>query len=354
MDRRWCPSSAEPRRREAWRWRAAVVGLDPDGLLPYTGAGLRIGVRRRRRTESLCRKGIRLKRAYTWIVVVYALACLAALATGMLLSGRHPLLVAAAADVVATVVVFAFSVRFDNSSVYDPYWSVAPVPIALFWVLGAQPGSASPVRQVLVCLLVAVWAVRLTANWALRWRGLRDEDWRYADRRRRHGRAYWPVSLLGIHLMPTVLVYLGCLSLYPALASGTRPLGPLDVLATLVTGGAIWIETRADAELRRFRAMGPDRGAVLSTGVWSWCRHPNYLGEVTFWWGLLLFGLSAEPGWWWAVVGPLAITGLFSLVSIPMMEERMLARRPAYATVQSRIPALLPRPGGKRFAPASD
>lgn len=286
-----------------------------------------------------------MKRAYTWIVVVYVLACLAALAAGLLLSGHHPLFVAAAADGVATAVVFAFSVRFNNSSVYDPYWSVAPLPIALYWALGAQPGGPSRVRQIVVCLLVAVWAMRLTTNWALRWRGLGDEDWRYADRRRRHGRAYWVISLLGIHLMPTVLVYLGCLSLYPALASGTRPLRPLDLVAVLVTGGAIWLETRADAELRRFRLTQPDRGQLLSSGVWSWCRHPNYLGEVSFWWGLFLFGLAADPGQWWIVVGPLAMTGLFTLVSVPMMEQRMLARRPAYAAYQARIPSLIPRPG---------
>jgi steroid 5-alpha reductase family enzyme len=289
-----------------------------------------------------------MKRAYTWIVVVYAFACLAALATGLLLSSRHPLLVAAAADAVATVSVFAFSLWFDNSSVYDPYWSVAPVFIGLYWALGAPPGSANLLRQVLVGLFVALWAGRLTANWALRWKGLRDEDWRYVDRRRKHGRAYWAVSFLGIHLMPTLLVYLGCLSLFPALASGSRPLGPLDLVAALVTGGAVWLEARADTELRRFRASDPEQGEVLCTGVWSWCRHPNYLGQVTFWWGLYLFGLAADPGQLWTVAGPLAITCLFCLVSIPMMEERMQARCPAFAAYQARIPALIPWPARRR------
>lgn len=285
-----------------------------------------------------------MRKGLVRIVFVYLAACVAALATGLLLGGQHALLVAAAADAVATAVVFAFSLLFNNSSVYDPYWSVAPLLIAGYWALGADPGSVNPTRQIVVLLLVAVWAVRLTANWALRWRGLGDEDWRYVDRRRRHKRAYWAVSFLGIHLMPTALVYLGCLSLYPAVAMGSRRLGPLDILALVATGGAIWLEAQADAELRRFRASAPESGQVLFTGVWSCSRHPNYLGEVTFWWGLFMFGLAANPGAWWALVGPVAITLLFTFVSIPMMEERMLARRPAYAAAMDRIPALIPLP----------
>ena len=67
----------------------------------------------------------------------------------------------------------------------------------------------------------------------------------------------WPVSFLGLHLMPTVQVFLGCLSLYAALAVGTRPFGGLDWLAIAVTGGAVWIEAQADQELLRFRRSRP-------------------------------------------------------------------------------------------------
>jgi steroid 5-alpha reductase family enzyme len=50
-----------------------------------------------------------------------------------------------------------------------------------------------------------------------------------------------------------------------------------------------------------------------------------------FWWGLYLFGLAAAPTYWWTIVGPLAITLLFWFVSLPMIEDRMLERRPGFA-----------------------
>ncbi|HET6981340.1 MAG TPA: DUF1295 domain-containing protein, partial [Myxococcaceae bacterium] len=136
------------------------------------------------------------------VSVAYAVALAVALATGWVVRGRSPVLVAALADVAATLVVFAFSVRHDNSSVYDPYWSVAPICIAAYW---AGTGGVD-LRALLVVLLVTAWGTRLTANWVARWRGLRDEDFRYVEIRSKAGRLYWPASLLGIHLLPTAWV----------------------------------------------------------------------------------------------------------------------------------------------------
>jgi steroid 5-alpha reductase family enzyme len=250
-----------------------------------------------------------------------------------------------AADVAATVVVFAASVALDNSSVYDPYWSVAPMLIAP-WLFAAASPEVPLARRAVVLTLVMMWGARLTWNWARGWSGLGHEDWRYVEIRGRAGRAYWPVSFIGIHLMPTIWVYLGSLSLIPALATGTRPLGPLDALALIVTAGAIAIEATADEQLRAFRRSSPPAGAIMDRGLWAWSRHPNYLGEISFWWGLFLFALAAdaEPGTWKYLAGPASITTLFVAVSVPLLDRRSVARRAAYADHIARVPGLMPRP----------
>lgn len=277
---------------------------------------------------------------FAWIVVAYAVGGAVAFALAYRLAGAAwPLWqVVAAADAAATVAVFAFSVVLDNSSVYDAYWSVAPMAIApaLAWT-----GAAPFARKAIVVALVLVWGARLTYNWARGWQGLAHEDWRYVEMRRT-GRAYWVVSFVGIHMMPTVLVFLGCLSLFPALVTGTAPLGPIDVAAFAVTAGAIALEGVADQQLRAFRLSQPPPGTILESGVWAWCRHPNYLGEIGLWWGLYLFALAADRAAWWAVAGPLAITLLFAFVSVPLLDKRSLARRPQYAQHMARVPALFP------------
>lgn len=284
-------------------------------------------------------------RALLLVALAYLTALIAAVVVGFLVRGLHPLLVVFLADLAATVVVFGWSVAFDNSSMYDPYWSVAPMAIALFLAFGPALPEVSLARQLVVIALIGWWGARLTFNWIRRWKGLGDEDWRYRDIRDKAGTNYWPASFVALHLMPTIFVYLGCLALYPALAVGARGFGALDLLALVVTASAIVIETVADVQLHRFIASGPAPTDTLSEGLWAWSRHPNYFGEVLFWWGIFLFGAAASPGSiFWVIIGPLAITALFLFISVPLIDKRMLRRRPGYADRIKKISALVPWP----------
>lgn len=282
-------------------------------------------------------------RAFLWIAVAYLAALVVALLAGIAFGDRHPIAVALAADVAATLVIFAFSFAFGNSSFYDAYWSVAPPPIALWFAVA--PGSEGVFeRQALAIGLVVLWAVRLTWNWARSWSGLAHEDWRYVDFQRKTGRLYWLVSLSGIHYFPTFIVFLGLLPLWPALATGTRPLGWLDVVAAAVTLAGVALELFADNALRRFRLSSPPPEAICERGLWAWSRHPNYLGEMLFWIGLALFSLAAAGFVWWCWIGAAAMVAMFLGASIPMKERRMLERRPTYAERQRRVSLLIPRP----------
>jgi steroid 5-alpha reductase family enzyme len=280
-----------------------------------------------------------------WIVVsAYAVALVVALVVGHRVPFEHPIAVALAADVAATVVIFAFSVAFRNSSFYDPYWSVAPPAIALYWALHPEVVGVNPFRLAIVTALIWLWGARLTWNWNRGWTGLDHEDWRYVDIKEKTGAFYWGASFAGIHMMPTLWVFGGMLPVYAVMAAGDVPFGPFDLVAFAVTLAAIWLEARADKELKRFRDSAPAREEFLQSGVWRWSRHPNYFGEMGFWWGLWLFSLAANPAWWWTVVGPLAITLMFRFASLPMIETRMLARRPGYEEFSKRSRLVLPIP----------
>ena len=289
------------------------------------------------------------QRAFVWIGVTYGVALAVALGIASVWLERHPaihpLWVVAAADVAATVAVFGFSFAFGNSSFYDPYWSVVPPVIAAYLALVPEAAGGDRARLLVVYSLVTLWAVRLTWNWARGWRGLEHEDWRYLDFAKRFGNAYWAVSFGGIHLFPTIQVFLACLPLYPALAS-PRPFGWLDGCAAVVTLTGIGFELVADNQLRHFVRSRPPQGEILDRGLWAWSRHPNYFGEISFWWGIWLFAMAADASWWWTVIGPLAITLMFRFASLPMIETRMAERRPGWASHTRRVPLLIPRPPG--------
>ncbi len=284
-----------------------------------------------------------MTRAVLSVASAYLVALAVALVIGHAAPFEHPISVALAADVAATVVIFGFSVAFRNSSFYDPYWSLAPLPIAVYWLLRPEFPGVNPIRMGAVLALLTLWSLRLTWNWLRGWQGLGHEDWRYLDLQQSSGRAYWLVSFSGIHMAPTLWVFTGCLSLYVSLAAGREPFGPLDLLALAVAGGSIWLEARSDKQLKRYRESGPAPQEFLRSGLWAWSRHPNYLGEMGFWWGLYLFGLAANPSWWWTIAGPLSITLMFRFISLPMIETRMRERRPGYADYAARSSLVLPR-----------
>lgn len=248
------------------------------------------------------------------------------------------------ADVIATAIVFIFSVICKNSSVYDPYWSVIPPVIVIYFMALFPEGNF--VRQFIILALVLFWGIRLTVNWLRGWTGFDHQDWRYTSIKEKTGIMYWPVSFLGIHLMPTLLVFLGCLPLWYAISS-TAPLNVFDILAALFTFGAVLIEWIADEQLIRFRKKGV-KSSYFNSGLWSISRHPNYLGEICFWIGLFLFVLSSSrlmvQDGLWTGIGFVSMLLLFYFISVPMMEKRNLERKPEYGEYIKQVSAIFPLP----------
>jgi len=276
------------------------------------------------------------------ITVAYVVALFVA-GISLYLVDFGPLMDALAADIAATCVIFAFSRAYGNSSFYDAYWSVIPPLLALYW-LAVGGGAAPPLRELLVLGLILYWATRLTLNWAHFWEGMHHEDWRYPLLRRRAPGWSALIDFFGIHLFPTLQVFAGLLPVYAVYCLGDRPVGWLDALACIVTGGAVTLQMIADFQLHRFIRTRAE-GEQLETGLWGWSRHPNYLGELGFWFGLFLFGLAAYPeGWYWLGTGVVLMALMFFMASIPMMEQRSLERRPDYQRIIDTVPMLLPWP----------
>ncbi|CAM9466745.1 unnamed protein product [Ectocarpus sp. 6 AP-2014] len=92
-------------------------------------------------------------------------------------------------------------------------------------------------------------------------------------------------------------------------------------LAVWATGFAL--EVVADGQKRAFKADAANAGKFIDVGLWSRCRHPNYLGEMTLWAGFFIFcsrGVVAGSGWL-ALMGPLFGIAILTFVSTPMLEE---------------------------------
>ena len=282
-----------------------------------------------------------MTKAYILICVSYLLALAAAWITLAFVADYHLMIQVLIADVVATIVIFAFSVVFKNSSFYDAYWSVIPMVIVGYLI--SLQTDAELIRQLMLALVILLWGFRLTANWAYTWSGLDHVDWRYVNLQEKAGLLWWPLSFTGVHLYPTILVFLGCIPMYHALVIGTQPTNGFDYVALTFGLVSVWIEFQSDRELHRFRDVRHSRTEVVDTGLWSLCRHPNYLGEIGVWLSLLLFGYAAV-GYadYWMLVGSAAMILLFTIVSIPMIEKKLIEDKPGYMACKAKTFSLIP------------
>ena len=250
------------------------------------------------------------------------------------------------ADLIATAVIFAASRLHHNSSFYDAYWSVLPPLLVGYWWSEGGLG-ADDLRPWLVLGVIVFWAVRLTGNWVYAFPGLHHEDWRYPMLREKAGRAEALVDLMGIHVFPTLQVFVALVPAYVAVTRTGDDVGWLDAVAVVIGVASVVLSFVADLQMYRF-ARTKQPGQAMDGGLWAWSRHPNYLGELGFWVSLAVFGLATSPGdWWWLVLGALAMLAMFEGASIPMMEQRSLERRPEYQQVIDRVPRLFPRPPRK-------
>jgi steroid 5-alpha reductase family enzyme len=235
-----------------------------------------------------------------------------------------------------------------NSGWIDTTWTFG---LGLVGCIGAfipSPWSGGvTARQVLVAVLVAVWALRLGLHIARRTVGIKDDprygkmvaDWG-ADASRQMFFLAQKQALVSIPL---------ALSMVLAAWNPLPGLRLQDALGVLVLIVAIAGEGVADAQLRRFRADPAHRNRICDAGLWGWSRHPNYFFEWLGWlaYPLLAIDLGGSYPWGFAaLLAPACMYWLLVHVSgIPPLEAHMLERRgDEFRAYQARTNAFFPAP----------
>jgi steroid 5-alpha reductase family enzyme len=206
------------------------------------------------------------------------------------------------------------------------------------------PGA---LRCWLMTAVMVYWAIRLTGNWVYGFPGLHHEDWRYPLLRDGAGRFAFLADLFGIHLFPTLQVFVGLL---PAYVAATRPVAGwvwLAWLAFAVGIAAVTLELTADVQMHRFvaaRKAGTEAATVMDRGLWRYTRHPNHFGDACTWWGIYLVAAETTTGRW-AIVGPMLLTWtLMKWSGAPTIEGSMRRKKPDYEDYIRRTAAFFPWP----------
>lgn len=239
------------------------------------------------------------------------------------------------ADVAATITVFIFSLIFKNASVYDPYWSVAP--IIILGLLSVEFGFNT--TSLFAFIAVVLWGIRLTLNWAYTFKNLNHEDWRYQMLNKKCGKFYPIINFIGIHMVPTLVVYFAILPLIIVFKEQPK----FNIFTIIFFIGCVFsvgLQCISDIEMHKFRKN--KNSIFIRNGVWKYSRHPNYLAEILMWWNAGLLSVLSLMKMPYLLIGAILNTLLFLFVSIPLAENHQRERKEGFEEYKKETRMLFP------------
>ena len=207
---------------------------------------------------------------------------------------------------------------------------------------GSQSEPPSP-REFIVSLLVVIWSLRLSSFLYFRIHRT-GKDGRFDQLKTSPIRFLVPWTLQGLWVFLTMIVVI----VINSQADSASQLGIWDGIGLSIWILGFGIETIADNQKTVFNKESNNQGKWIDRGLWSYTRHPNYLGEVLLWTGIAFFGVSCFTGlekvaW----ISPVFIFLLLTKISgIPILNKRALEKwgdNPEYQKYRDNTPALFPR-----------
>ena len=124
-------------------------------------------------------------------------------------------------------------------------------------------------------------------------------------------------------MLPTIIVFIGLLPVFAYVDAFEKnvEINGTYFISLIVCLIAIVIEMLADIQMNKFKKNPENVGKINRNGLWKKSRHPNYFGEILFWFSMFLFNLSVRSDLWILIFCPLIVFLLFISISIPMLEK---------------------------------
>mmetsp|Transcript_72058 Transcript_72058/g.116875 ORF Transcript_72058/g.116875 Transcript_72058/m.116875 type:complete len:281 (+) Transcript_72058:2-844(+) len=154
--------------------------------------------------------------------------------------------------------------------------------------------------------------------------------------------------MAAVSLAKKVPMWVGVSAMYAAMCSPLQYAAlsvqeqstPLSLAATVVglsaMAAGLVLEAGADSQKTAFKAQHPTR--FCTTGFYSFCRHPNYAGEILFWAGNFLAALptltKSPSRWMWSGTGLLLIIQVMvgAVKRLAVQQETKYAENKSTAT----------------------
>ena len=226
---------------------------------------------------------------------------------------------------------------------YDLTGGLTYLAVVGFSLWAGSQSEAPSLRELIVSLLVVIWALRLSSFLYLRIHRT-GKDGRFDQLKTSPTRFLVPWTIQGLWVFLTMIVVI----VINSQADSAPALGIWDAVGLSIWLLGFGIEVVADNQKTVFNTEPNNQGKWIDSGLWSYSRHPNYLGEILLWTGIACFGISCFTGLErFAWISPIFIYLLLTKLSgIPILDRRALEKwgdDAEYQKYRENTPALFPR-----------
>ena len=233
--------------------------------------------------------------------------------------------------------IFIPSFIFQTEHYFDLTGSISYIAAVC---LGIFLNSSADIRDLIIALLIVIWAIRLGTLLFSRVKK-HGKDGRFTVMKTQFHWYLMTWTIGGLWVFMTMAAGLAAIT-----SNESHPLGIFTYL-----GIALWllgfsIEVIADNQKTKFNADPSNKGRFITNGLWAWSRHPNYFGEITLWLGITIIALPVLSSWqFMMLLSPVFVFILLTKISgIPLLEgrgEKKWGSDPDYQDYLQRTPRLM-------------
>ena len=201
--------------------------------------------------------------------------------------------------VVKSAVIIAFLIQwilffpayfFQTEKFYDIVGSFTYITVVIYTFSSFNLLNGFSIGNLIISFLIIIWALRLGSFLFLRIHK-QGEDKRFKFIKPSATRFFMTWTLQGMW------VSLCSLSALTAMSSPSGiVVNGFFFIGIFIFISGLLIEIIADHQKTQFRNKHENKGNFISSGLWAYSRHPNYVGEIVLWTGISVMSFSSLSG----------------------------------------------------------
>ena len=234
--------------------------------------------------------------------------------------------------------VFIPSYYYQTEKFFDLTGTVSYVSSVLFIFFKSNTVESINLGSLVLSTLIIIWSLRLGTFLFLRIKKA-GKDRRFNQIKKSFSWFFMTFSISGMWVTICSICAL------TGVANGII-FSSVTIIGIVIFLIGFTIEIIADSQKTKFRAKDGNKDKFISSGLWKYSRHPNYLGEIILWLGISLISLSSLEGFQYVtLVSPIFTYLLLVNVSgINLLEksgDKKWGKLESYKKYKEKTPRLI-------------